>query len=262
MWRPLCFSMPSGHPRVQTGPLFQYLSAADGLLPRHGWDRMGAYKAGSVTGALRFREAAVEALQYERGCSRQSKTTGPIFVLSNLRLPNLRTRAFRTRSPGAMALLHWPRTDIDARTLPGPGDLRRDCCGSASHSDSKPGINYSLCHGDLGNYETLVHAAKIIPDSVLRDRIRLLPSLILSGIRQHGWKCGVPLGVETPGLMVGVAESDTACCAWPNHCKYPRYWLLPRLSATEGSRYFCVKMCIKAPCCLAGKMIDSGVQWA
>ena len=29
--------------------------------------------------------------------------------------------------------------------------------------------------------------------------------MILESINQHGWLCGVPLGVETPGLMTGLA---------------------------------------------------------
>ncbi len=67
------------------------------------------------------------------------------------------------------------------------------------------GVNECLCHGDLGNYETLMHALPAVKDPALRERIRRLPAQILAGIREYGWRCGVPLAVETPGLMVGVA---------------------------------------------------------
>ncbi len=163
-------------------------------------------KLASVTGTPRFREAAVEALRYERGRFSPEQNNWPD-------LRSVQPHAAQLEGQGLSYAIAW------CHGAPGIGLARilmlehyQDQeiyaeIAAAVHATltRNLGINYSLCHGDLGNYETLVHAAKIIPDSVLRDRIHLLPSLILSGIRQHGWKCGVPLGVETPGLMVGVA---------------------------------------------------------
>jgi type 2 lantibiotic biosynthesis protein LanM len=67
------------------------------------------------------------------------------------------------------------------------------------------GSNHSLCHGDLGNLELLVQANLTFSDSPYKVHINRLTSIILESINRYGWLCGVPLGVETPGLMTGLA---------------------------------------------------------
>jgi lantibiotic modifying enzyme len=62
------------------------------------------------------------------------------------------------------------------------------------------GRNHSLCHGDLGNLETLLSAGEEWTQAHNR-----LSGAILEGIRQRGPLCGVPFGLETPGLMNGLA---------------------------------------------------------
>lgn len=66
------------------------------------------------------------------------------------------------------------------------------------------GTNHSLCHGDLGNLELLLQAAQLLGEGWNREAQKMT-GIILEGIRQHGWLCGVPLGVESPGLMTGLA---------------------------------------------------------
>jgi type 2 lantibiotic biosynthesis protein LanM len=65
--------------------------------------------------------------------------------------------------------------------------------------------NHSICHGDLGNLETLLLAARARGDDELAHRTALVGSSILTSVEQEGWLCGVPLGAETPGLMSGIA---------------------------------------------------------
>ncbi|MBW4564991.1 MAG: type 2 lantipeptide synthetase LanM family protein [Mojavia pulchra JT2-VF2] len=67
------------------------------------------------------------------------------------------------------------------------------------------GSNHSLCHGDLGNLELLLQASLTLGDPQWKTQIARLTAIILESINQHGWLCGVPLGVETPGLMTGLA---------------------------------------------------------
>lgn len=67
------------------------------------------------------------------------------------------------------------------------------------------GGNYSLCHGDLGNLEFLLQASESLSDPQLRERVYSIAATILKRVDKIGWICGVPLGVETPGLMVGLA---------------------------------------------------------
>ncbi len=67
------------------------------------------------------------------------------------------------------------------------------------------GMNHSLCHGDLGNLELLFNAAKAFGDPVLEKEVARVLGGVLDSAEQHGWLCGVPLAVETPGLMTGIA---------------------------------------------------------
>jgi lantibiotic modifying enzyme len=67
------------------------------------------------------------------------------------------------------------------------------------------GGNHSLCHGDLGNLELLLQASLTLEDFPGQDRIDYLATVILDSIDRHGWLCGIHLGVETPGLMTGLA---------------------------------------------------------
>jgi lantibiotic modifying enzyme len=67
------------------------------------------------------------------------------------------------------------------------------------------GGNHSLCHGDLGNLETLLHASRAELEPRLANRIERLSAAVLAGIDRHGWLCGLPLPVESQGLMTGIA---------------------------------------------------------
>ncbi len=67
------------------------------------------------------------------------------------------------------------------------------------------GMNHSLCHGDLGNLELLLQASVTLDNPQWRHQVNRFTAIILESINQHGWLCGVPLGVETPGLMTGLA---------------------------------------------------------
>jgi type 2 lantibiotic biosynthesis protein LanM len=65
--------------------------------------------------------------------------------------------------------------------------------------------NHSLCHGDLGNAEALLVTAGRLGDASSARRAELAAAAILAEVEGGKWRCGVPLGVETPGLMSGLA---------------------------------------------------------
>lgn len=67
------------------------------------------------------------------------------------------------------------------------------------------GRNHSLCHGDLGNVELLLLASQTLQYSQWSGERDRLGSIILESIEERGWLCGIPLGVESPGLMTGLA---------------------------------------------------------
>lgn len=67
------------------------------------------------------------------------------------------------------------------------------------------GHNQSLCHGDLGNLETLLTATQVLAEPYYDSELKRLTALVFNGIQKHGWVTGVPMGIETPGLMTGLA---------------------------------------------------------
>jgi type 2 lantibiotic biosynthesis protein LanM len=152
------------------------------------------------TGEARFREAAHEGLGFER--SQFVSEAG-------------NWRDLREREPEAPpAFLHaW------CHGAPGIGLGR---LGLLRHLDTPHvreeisvavrtalargfGASHCLCHGDLGNLELLSLAAGQLPDVELaRERDRMA-ARVLESIEAHGWRCGVPRGMESPGLMNGLA---------------------------------------------------------
>ncbi len=67
------------------------------------------------------------------------------------------------------------------------------------------GSNHSLCHGDLGNLELFLEAARAFPRSPRGAEANRLVASIVQSIERDGWLCGNPLAVESPGLMTGIA---------------------------------------------------------
>ncbi len=67
------------------------------------------------------------------------------------------------------------------------------------------GDSHCLCHGDFGNLELLLKASDVLQDASLRDYAYRVAQWCCKTIRTQGWKCGVPMRVETPGIMAGLA---------------------------------------------------------
>jgi type 2 lantibiotic biosynthesis protein LanM len=65
--------------------------------------------------------------------------------------------------------------------------------------------NHSICHGYLGNSEALLVAAGRLGDRHLARQAGIRAATVLADVEERAWRCGVPLGVETPGLMSGLA---------------------------------------------------------
>ncbi|MCE9594610.1 MAG: type 2 lantipeptide synthetase LanM family protein [Planctomycetes bacterium] len=67
------------------------------------------------------------------------------------------------------------------------------------------GHNHSLCHGDLGNLELVRSAADHGLDERAQPAFDELADAVLASIERDGFLCGVPLGVDSPGLLNGLA---------------------------------------------------------
>ncbi len=67
------------------------------------------------------------------------------------------------------------------------------------------GRNHSLCHGDLGSLDFILQAGLYFPKAAWETRLSERASQTLATMEEHGWRCGTPLDVETPGMMDGLA---------------------------------------------------------
>lgn len=158
-----------------------------------------------LTGEQRFAEAARDAVAYERGLYSSEQANWP-----DLRDPDPEegvqpgadsfVTAWCHGAPGiGMARLQSLRHVDDARA--------RAEIDAALQTTLTQGFggNHCLCHGDLGNLELFVLAADILRAPQHRTAAEQIAAGILRDIRERGWITGVPQGVESPGLMTGLA---------------------------------------------------------
>jgi type 2 lantibiotic biosynthesis protein LanM len=151
----------------------------------------------ALTGEERFRQAARGALGFERNTFREE--VGDWIDLRFAERGGESMVAWCNGAPGLglsrlrmMRLLDDPalRTEVEAALAV---TLARGF-----------GHNHSLCHGDLGNLELLLQAGLHLDAETWLPRARRWSAGILASLKRRGWVCGVPTGLETPGLMTGI----------------------------------------------------------
>mgnify|MGYP002083988090 CR=1 FL=1 len=72
------------------------------------------------------------------------------------------------------------------------------------------GRDHSLGAGDLGSHDLLARAASMLEDEAMAQDARWHMGGVLDDADRQGWRCGTPLGVETPGLLAGLAGMGCA----------------------------------------------------
>ena len=157
----------------------------------------------------RFRQTAVAAMAYERSLFSPDKRNWPdLREVANTRR---RDKASSAEEPHFMNAWCHGAPGIGLGRL---GSLRF-MDDAVTHEEIVValkttivegfGRNHSLCHGDFGNLETLLVAAHTLDDSRYQQQVECITAVLLDSIDAQGWVTGVPLGVETPGLMTGLA---------------------------------------------------------
>jgi type 2 lantibiotic biosynthesis protein LanM len=159
-----------------------------------------------LTGDDRYRSTALAALAYERS----------LFSSAQGNWPDLRRRGRTDHAAddgGPDFMLAWCHgaPGIALARLSSLG--HRDDAAIRSEIDAALmttlahgfGGNHSLCHGDLGNLEPLLHAAVTLGDGRWQAAAQSVTAAILADIERNGPRCSAPLEVETPGLMSGLA---------------------------------------------------------
>jgi type 2 lantibiotic biosynthesis protein LanM len=195
------------------GPLTGFSHGAAGI----SWALL---ELAAQTGDERFRSAALAGIAYERSLFNAQAGNWP-----DLRVAEIDTKRGAAQKPefpvawchgapgiGLARLLcrrlqNDPQLDAEIETA-----LRTTLANGF-------GYNHCLCHGDLGNLELLLAAAKTWPGSYWKKEGELLAAGVLKCINRDGWLCGNPLAVESPGLMTGLAGIGYGLlrCAEPSH---------------------------------------------
>jgi type 2 lantibiotic biosynthesis protein LanM len=67
------------------------------------------------------------------------------------------------------------------------------------------GRDHSLERGAAGCLELLLQAQRLLDARRWRLQLRRFSAALLASAREHGWRCGTPRAVETPGLLRGLA---------------------------------------------------------
>jgi lantibiotic modifying enzyme len=164
----------------------------------------------AVSGEERFRRTALEAIAYERSLFSPEKQNWPDLRPSSPSQAKSDGNATHEDHPymvawchgapgiglarlGSLSVLHDAEVDaeIDAALAT---TIRRGF-----------GMNHSLCHGDMGNLDILLTATQLLANPRYREVLQRIAPMLLDSVETQSWISGVPQGIETPGLMVGLA---------------------------------------------------------
>lgn len=159
----------------------------------------------ALTRDERFRATALAGIEYERSLFSQEEGNW-------LDQRDMGTLSRRKGREGAQSICAW------CYGAPGIGLARLSTLGELDDEETRAeievalrttlaqgfGQNHSLCHGDLGNIELLSEYARLTRDARYEREVARLSAVILESIERVGWLCGLPSGVESPGLMTGL----------------------------------------------------------
>lgn len=183
----------------------------------------------SASGQERFRDVALQALTYER-------------TLLDAGARNWRDPRTSAAAGGFMCAWCYGAPGIGLararalRHLDEPS-LREDLRVAVRTTLAQGfGNNDSLCHGDLGNLELLVQAQALgeLPDGLDTTLWGILAD-VTSRAEQRAWRCAVPMEVDTPGLMIGLAGIGWGLLRFAAPQRIPNILLLEAPGAKGGA---------------------------
>jgi lantibiotic modifying enzyme len=160
-------------------------------------------RAHAALGEQRFADAAACAMRYERD----------MFDRDRLNWPDFRIFSGRSASDEPPVMWAW------CHGAPGIGLARLAALGTGADesvagdlstalgSTARFGLgsNDSLCHGDLGNLDLLIGARACGLTGPWEAALAAHAARLVTRLRGGVWYCGIPGGLETPGLMTGLA---------------------------------------------------------
>jgi type 2 lantibiotic biosynthesis protein LanM len=193
---PYCSYSKNGEAFASNPPLTGFSHGAAGIA-------CSLLKLAAVSGQPRFTTGAIAAMEYERS----------VFSPQQQNWPDFRSAASQPDIPGTGYMVAWchgaPGIGLGRlASLPYIDDaIIRKEIEVALQTTLKSGfsLNHSICHGALGNIEPFCYASRVLDDPQYHQHVEERAALILSSIEKYGWRCGIPSGLETPGLMSGIA---------------------------------------------------------
>jgi type 2 lantibiotic biosynthesis protein LanM len=175
-------------------------------------------KLAAVSNETHYREAALAALEYDRSLFLPDKQNwADIRALSNRR-----AKVSATDQSGETNAADQPPQACMTAWCHGAGGIglarlaaleyqddtfTREEIAIALHTIMHEGLNgnHSLCHGALGNIDTVLVATQVLKESRYQEWLENATAMVLESIEEGGWVTGIPRGIETPGLMTGIA---------------------------------------------------------
>ncbi len=187
----------------------------------------------------RFRQGALAAMDYERS----------MFLPEKNNWADLRGVSLSTLTEDPQALKSSQRSPMVAWCHGAAGIGLARLASLAYHDDEAIraeieaavqvtrargfGTSHSLCHGDMGNLETLLMASRLLPEHHPGEIVERLQSSLLESMHTQGWRSCVPQGVETPGLMHGLAGTGYELLRLAEPEQMPSVLLLDAPRGTE-----------------------------
>ena len=169
-----------------------------------------------TTGDFEFHNAAKGALKYEMSWFDQTERNWPDFRLNEVGKSTNNSGGYRFLSawchgaPGtALALARHVRLNPDARvqfeTFLEMG-IKTTIANIGAPTDNEISKSFCLCHGIAGNANILIQVGCL---SDRRDLSAVAHSVAHTGAERYHksgiWPCGTPDGLESPGLLLGLA---------------------------------------------------------
>jgi type 2 lantibiotic biosynthesis protein LanM len=162
-----------------------------------------------VSGQERFRQAALEALTYERSLfspekqawlmPQKDEESAPVEAAQSIAVSwNQGAPGIALSRLASLRSITEPliRDEIDVA-------LERTIVDGFARAGSQP--NHSLSHGYFGNLDILLVAAQTLGEAQYHESLKHFTAILLDSIDTYGWITSLPMNVEMPGLMTGLA---------------------------------------------------------
>jgi type 2 lantibiotic biosynthesis protein LanM len=179
-------------PRLGPQPLAGFGHGAAGIA----WALL---ELAGVTGNERYRAAARQAIEYERGLYSSEARNWPDLRQVDPDSPRF-TAAWCHGAVGIGLARLGVLPHLDDPKL--DDEIHIALQATLAHGF---GGTHCLCHGDMGNLDLLLEASRTLNEDRWRVQTDRLAAMILDSIDRYGWQCGGPRAVELPGLMLGLA---------------------------------------------------------